>query len=310
MAIVHSLYRDSGVARIEDQTCTCCGQCVEICAAQVLKIEEGRVRPGGDSPFGCVACGHCMMVCPTGSISVTGRDLSPEDLLTLPPRENRATTDALANLMIARRSIRHFTEQEMAPGDLDRIVEIAAAAPMGIPPWDVGCVVVSGRAKVRELAAEIIKDYAGFLKLFRPWVLTCMRPFIRRETYEQYRDFIRPLAETYVKNYQAGRDVLFYGAPALLIFHHSPYADPADAAIACTYAMLAAESLGLGNTIIGGAPPILQRNKRLCQSLEIPDRNKPAMALIVGHPAVEFRRAIRRRFTGVSHIPNRQSRYA
>ena len=76
----------------------------------------------------------------------------------------------------------------------------------------------------------------------------------------------------------------------------SPYAEAVDATIACTYAMLAAESLGLGTTMIGGAPPILARNKALSRSLGIPDDHTPAVSLIVGHPATHFRRAIRRRF--------------
>jgi len=60
--------------------------------------------------------------------------------------------------------------------------------------------------------------------------------------------------------------------------------------------MLAAESLGLGGTVIGGAPPVLQRNRRLCQSLGIPAGHTPVFALIVGHPATHFRRTVRRRF--------------
>ena len=129
-----------------------------------------------------------------------------------------------------------------------------------------------------------------------------MRPFMRRATYEQFKDFIRPLAQTYVQSRRQGRDVLFWDAPAVVLFHHSPYADVVDAMIACTYAMLAAESLGLGSTIIGGAPPILQRNRALCQRLGVPAGNTPALALIVGHPAVKFKRAVRRHFTSVSTI--------
>ena len=125
------------------------------------------------------------------------------------------------------------------------------------------------------------------------------RPFVSRATYEQYRHFILPLAETYVAAHRNGQDALFYGAPALKIFHHSPYADHVDAAIACTYAMPAAESLDLGSTIIGGAPPILQRNKLLCRSLGIPEANTAALAMILGHPAVDFKRAIRRKFSSV-----------
>ncbi len=302
MAVIHSMYREAGKVEIDGQRCVKCGKCVDICTIDVLTMTDGRVAVRDDNPFGCVSCGHCMMVCPNGSITVTGRGLSPEDLLPLPSREGRATADALAALMLSRRSVRRYSGREVAPADIERIVEMAASAPMGIPPWDVGCVTVLGRAKVRELAAGIIKGYEGFLKIFRPWLLSLMRPFTGRASYEQFRYFIRPLAELYVGSYRKGRDVLFYDAPAVMIFHHSPYAEVVDVTIACTYAMLAAESLGLGTTIIGGAPPILQRNKALCRRLAIPSGNTPAIALILGHPEVEFQRSIRRRFSSVETI--------
>lgn len=302
MAVMHSLYRESGKVLIDKAACTHCGQCAAICAGEVLTMDQGQVRIRDDSPFGCIACGHCMMVCPMGGIMVRGRGISADDLGPMPPPESRATADQLEALMRARRSVRRFTDEAVDLALLERIVEMASTAPMGIPPWDIGCVIVQGRDRVQELAAEIIKGYEGFLKMFRPWVLAAMRPFIGRAKYEQFKDFIRPLAETYVSNRRSGRDVVFYDAPALLLFHHSPYADVADTMIACTYAMLAAESLGLGNTIIGGAPPILQRNPALCRKLDIPEGNTPAAVLILGHPAVAFKRIIRRRFTSVNTI--------
>ena len=66
--------------------------------------------------------------------------------------------------------------------------------------------------------------------------------------------------------------------------------------------MLSAESLGLGNTIIGGAPPILKRNKSLLKRLGIPDGHTPAFTLIVGHPATHFQRAVRRNFVHVGTV--------
>jgi ferredoxin len=301
MAVIHSQYREAGKVRIDQDACTHCGQCATICPTEVLALQDGRVLVR-DSPLGCIACGHCMLVCPEGSITVTGRDIAPEDLVPLPPVEERATGDALAALMQARRSVRRFKDQEVDPALLDRIVAMASTGPMGIPPWDVGCVIVRGRAKVREVADEILQGYAGFLKLFKPWVLMAMRPFVRTATYDQFRHFIRPLAETYVTGRKQGRNLLFYDAPAVIIFHHSPYADTTDAAIACTYAMLAAESLGLGTTMIGAAAPMLVRNKALCRRLGVPDGHTPAIALIVGYPSVIFRRAVRRRFTHVRTV--------
>ena len=306
MAIIHSMYREAGKVVIDEKSCTQCGLCAKICPSEVLRMDGGKLQVSDKSPFGCIACGHCMMTCPKGAISVTGRGVSPQDLLPLPGPDERANADQLAALMRARRSVRHFRDQEVDPSLLARVVELAETAPMGIPPWDIGCVSVIGRAEVRQVADEVIKDYEGFLKLFKPWVLAVMRPFVGRAKYDMFANFIRPLAQMYVEKHREGCDMLFYDAPALLIFHHSPYADAIDATIACTYAMLAAESLGLGSTIIGGAPPILQRNKGLCRRLCIPEANTPSVTMILGHPAVNFRKTIRRRFAHVDTIAAKQ----
>lgn len=302
MTVRHSIYCESGEVRIDSNACKQCGLCAEICLDEVLTIDDGKIRVHRDRPLGCIACGHCMMVCPERAIAVTGRGISPDDLIPLPAREKKAGADQLAALMQSRRSVRRFSKREVALELLDRIVEMAETAPMGIPPWDIGCVIVRGRKDVQQLAVEVIKGYEGFLKIFKPWLLTLMRPFIGKVKYDMFAHFVLPLAETYIRGHREGRDLVFYEAPALLIFHHSPYAEPADAVIACTYAMLAAESLGLGTTIIGGASPILQRNKALCRGLGVPAGNIPSLALILGHPATHFRRTIRRRFTSVDAV--------
>lgn len=302
MTIIHSMYREPGTVAVDEKTCSQCGLCAKICPADVLIMDDGKLQVSDKSRFGCIACGHCMMVCPTGAVTVTGRGVSSKDLLPLPGPDKRANADQLEALMRARRSIRRFRETPVDPKLVERVVEMASTAPMGIPPWDVGCVSVIGREEVRQIANEVIKGYEGFLKIFKPWLLALMRPFIGKAKYDMFTSFVRPLAQKYVSARHEGRDKLFYDAPVLLIFHHSPYTDVLDAGIACTYAMLAAESLGLGSTIIGGAPPILQRNKALCRKLGIPDSNKPAVALILGHPAVSFRKTIRRPFAHVSTI--------
>jgi nitroreductase/Pyruvate/2-oxoacid:ferredoxin oxidoreductase delta subunit len=302
MAIVHSTHPESGTVTIDQVACKHCGFCAGICASGVLSMVDGSVDVNTETPFGCIACGHCMMVCPEACVKVSGRGISPDDLLPMPSPESRATADALAALMQSRRSVRRFTEQEVEPELLDRIVQMASTAPMGIPPWDIGCVVVRGRDKVHELSDQVVQGYEGMLKIFKPWVLTAMRPIMKKSMHEQFKSFIVPLAQALVDSRKAGRDILFYDAPAVLIFHRSPYSDAVDAAIACTYAMLAAESLGLGTTMIGAAPPILARNKSLCRKLGVPESNTPAIALIIGYPATDFKHTIRRHFTNVSTV--------
>ena len=302
MPVMHSLYREAGTVAIDEHACIRCGDCVAICPAEVLSLEGGRVHVHADSPFGCIACGHCMMVCPKDCIRITGRGLVSDDLCPLPAPEKKATADSLAALMQSRRSIRRFTNQELPKELLDRVVALAATAPMGIPPWDVGCVIVSGHSAVRSLADSIIMGYVKLFRFIKPWTLALIRPFLRTATYDQFRHFILPLGQTYLRYHRQGRDVLFYDAPAVLLFHHSPYTDAAETAIACTYAMLVAESLGLGSTMIGAAAPVLQQNRTLCLNLGIPDGNKPAIALILGYPATTFRRTLRRSFSSVTTV--------
>lgn len=302
MPVVHSLHSEAGTVVIDTDTCIACGACARICPAEILRLEEGRIQVHPESMFGCIACGHCMMVCPTQSVAVSGRDISPADVVPLPLPEERAGWPALAALMESRRSIRRFTGQEPGSEVLERIVALAAQGPMGIPPWDVGCVIVQGREQVQRLGDEIIGGYRRMLKLLRPWLLALLRPVMKRSTHDQFTGFLLPLAQAYVRSRDQGRDLLFYDAPALLLFHHSPLVDSGETMIACTHAMLAAESLGLGTTIIGAAAPILHRKPELCRRLGIPPGNKPAIVLIIGYPAVRFRRGVRRRFSSVSTI--------
>ena len=301
MAVRSSLYDESGRPQINHETCTACGACVRTCPADVLSMDEGRVRANTTQAFGCIACGHCMMVCLTGSIRVSGRGVSEDDLVDLASLEHRSSPDQLESLLLARRSVRHFAPREVDSAVLDHVLEMAATAPMGIPPSDVGVTVVRGRKNVQKLAGEIVRMYEQASWFFSRPALVLMRPFIGRAAYESYSGFVRPLARMLVDARRKGQDVLFWDAPAVMIFHSSPYSDPCDASIACTYAMIAATSVGLGTCVIGSAAPVMRRSAKLKQAYSIPPGNKPDVMLILGYPDVPFVRGIRRRFASVNY---------
>ena len=252
--------------------------------------------------FGCIACGQCMMVCPNGSIVVTGRNIAPEDILELPPTDQRATREQLTALMLARRSIRNFTDDEVSREMLDRIISAASSAPMGIPPSEVGITVILGRSKVAELSRDTANGYAGMLKLMgNPIVRWLCRMLMKRATFERFDSFILPLGKVIVDGERIGEDYVLYNAPAALLFHFSPYTDSTDAVIACTYAMLAAESAGLGNCMIGCSSPILARSKKLKKKYHIPEGHTPALVLILGYHGHPHQKAIKRRFLSVAY---------
>ena len=260
---------------------------------------DGEIRIDHSRGFGCIACGQCMMVCPSDSIAVTGRKLDPGDVIDLPAPSIRATFDQVEALMLSRRSIRRFRKEPVPREAIDRVIAAAATAPMGIPPWEVGVSVFHGREKVRELAWDTADAYERLLKFFESPVGALFRMVMKKPARRQFETFILPLGRDLVEGKKKGCDYVLYDAPAVLLFHASPYGDGADAFIACTYAMVAAEAMGLGTCMIGCVAPVLERRKDLMKKHGVPVGHIPKIVLILGYPAVHFRKAIRRPFLSV-----------
>lgn len=294
-------YFERAVPSIDEQTCNACGACVKVCGGQPLTMADGKVHIDPNPTLGCFACGQCMMVCPTGSVTVRGRDLSPEDLVQLPDKERRDTADQLEDLLTSRRSVRFFKKQEVDMETVERIVRMASTAPMGIPPSHVCIKVFHGLGEVRAFSDDVMGCINRTMKFLSPMMLRLMRPFIGKAAYESMREFVLPIGEAFASEGGSGEDPLLYGAPLALLFHHSPYADPADPYIAATYSMMAAESLGLGTCMIGMVAPFMERDKKLMRKYGIPKGNRLSIVVIAGHPDVKFRRCVRRRFASVSY---------
>ena len=84
-----------------------------------------------------------------------------------------------------------------------------------------------------------------------------------------------------------------------MLFHHDPQTDPADAHIAATYAMLAAQSLGLGSCMLGTCSA-LGYARPFKAKYGIPPGNKIGLGLVLGYPAATFLRGVRRKMTSVA----------
>ncbi|MGI6552591.1 MAG: 4Fe-4S dicluster domain-containing protein [Bacillota bacterium] len=55
------------LVNVNPDTCTGCGDCVEVCPADILEVVDGVVEVVGDD---CMGCESCVEACSTGSISI------------------------------------------------------------------------------------------------------------------------------------------------------------------------------------------------------------------------------------------------
>lgn len=299
MAIPTSRTKVAGTVTIDPELCTGCGICTDVCADSILELKDGKAYPGSDGVFGCIACGHCMAVCPEDAIRVTGRCLSYDDLFPIPPRENSASFDSLVNLLQRRRSIRSFKDRPVEKEVLEKILGAARTAPMGLPPSDVSVKVFDSKEKSRAFA----EDFARYLEKMKwfvsPWFRLLMRPVWGKETDELFGGFMKPLFESYTSEIKKGENIINYDAPVLLYFYGSPYSDPADPIIAATYAMIAAESLGLGTCMLGAVHPFIQSGsaaRKFREKHGIRCKSREGLFLAIGYPAIRFRKGIHRTF--------------
>ena len=304
MGVICSLGDAPGNPVIDRDVCTVCGACAAICPVEVLTKSATEIAVDKNEKFGCIACGQCMMVCPLDCISVTGRRLHPDNIVDLPSPEDKATAAQLSALLLARRSIRAFTADEVPRELIDQVLAASVTAPMGISPWEVGVTIFHGRDKVAELAEDTVESYRGFLKFFDNMVLKQLsRLFMKKSVWQKFQSFILPLGRILVDGKKRGTDYVFYNAPVALMFHTTPYADDgADAFIACTYAMLAAESLGLGTCMIGCSAPVVGRRRELLKKYGLPEGNSPKIVLIMGYHDSLHRKAIRRSFQSLNYF--------
>lgn len=89
-----------------------------------------------------------------------------------------------------------------------------------------------------------------------------------------------------------------------------PKLDEENAHLVCHHAMLASVSLGLGTTIIGMIPPVVDRSKLLRERYGIPKENRVVSSLILGYPKHRYRQGIRRASLQFGSIQISKSRKA
>lgn len=284
---------------VDHEKCVTCGQCVDICFGN-LEMVNKKVRANKNSIFGCIQCGNCMNICPEDCIAVEGPWVSQDRVQPL--TGHKPHVDDLFYLFKKRRSIRQFKDMEVDQALIDQIIDAGTTAPMGLPPSEVKVIVINGKQKVQAFADDLIEAFEEMLKFFNPVVLTAFRPVMGKVQHQIYKEFIIPLIKMTVEERKKGNDILFYNAPAVMVFSTGKYAVEEDAVLASTYCQIMAEALDLGTCVIGSIAPGIDKSKKIRAKYGIGPDDQVNTGFILGHPVKDFTKSVKREFMDVKYI--------
>jgi ferredoxin len=265
-------------------------------------MEANALKVDQTLGFGCIACGACEVYCPTDAIRISGRDLLPADLVNIAPASHRTGYDPLYNLLAARRSTRKFKQRAVEPEIVEKILESASTAPVGIPPSDVSVLVFRTPSTISGLRDDLINAMKNWPIIFSPALMTILRPFIGKENADMFGKFLAPAVNKFLERNAAGEDWLLYDPPLAIYFYGTAYNDPADPVVTATIAMLAGESFGLGTCLLGFPGYIFQNSAPLRRKYGLPKKIQPGLMVVFGYPAYTSRYALRRRFRDVRNF--------
>jgi ferredoxin len=287
---------------VNPETCRGDGICADICPEKVLEIVDDKAATIASRAGACIKCGQCVAVCPTDSLRMP--DLPDEDFRDL--GKPSLGYDQFLDFLKQRRSVRVFKERPVEQDVLDKILTAAATTPMGFPPHSTAVTVINRREGLDFLLKQCVKGYDAMAKaLSNPIGRAMVRLTAGAEGYHALKEKIIEVATHANEQYRRdGSDLYMRGAPLLMLFHGSRWAlsYEENAHLVCHHAMLAALSLGLGSTIIGMIPPVVDRSKLLRERYGIPKENRVLTSLILGYPKYKYKKSIRRDLAGVRTV--------
>jgi nitroreductase/NAD-dependent dihydropyrimidine dehydrogenase PreA subunit len=260
---------------IDGTRCNHCGQCAQECPTRIIE-QSGKDVPriNSENEAKCMQCQHCMAICPTAALSILGRN--PDNSLPLLP-EKLPTLDQMTTLVRARRSIRHYRNENVDPVLLKRLLDTLANAPTGV--------------NKRMLNFHVLDDKDAMERFRKQSMQAAAKAATANAIPERY-SYLTRMVELYRDQ---GKDVIFRGAPHLIVISEAPDAPcpPQDVALALAYFELLAQSAGLGTVWCGLVKLLLEALPERKQALGIPADHE-YYAMLFGYPSIQFARTVQR----------------
>ena len=156
--------------------------------------------------------------------------------------------------------MRHFTNQPVEEGKIQKILEAGRYAPTGANAQDVSYIILGSRQK--EAEAICVELFRKGLKIGTP--------------------FVRSLKRMNITD-----DFFFKGAPLVIVVSGK---NKVNASLASAYMEIMAESLGLGVLYSGFFAVCAKMSRQLRKLIGLPKGEEVITCLIIGYPAVKYQR--------------------
>ena len=271
---------------VNPDLCTLCGACLLTCPADMVREKEARIKIGRVM---CLDCGHCVALCPEGAISADESEPAGDFCSAEEPRPE---ADRLRALIVRRRTIRQYQPQPVPRALLEEMLDAARWAPTAANCQCQAFTVLTDPARRNALSARVTDFYRTYAEILADKEHTAERlAALGLDPAFGMHPHMQAAVPAFVKNVAAGRDRLFFGAPAVIVIH----ADAGEVLpeSACAFATLIlslmAETLGLGTCITAYASEALRALPDLRASLGLPASHQVYYVLTVGYPAENYR---------------------
>lgn len=257
---------------VNKEKCIGCGCCVADCFPGELEIIDGKACSKGKF---CMECGHCVAVCPANAITLNDYDAS--EVLELQDIDNQISPWTYLNHLKSRRSIRHFTDTPVTDDEIRLILEAGRFSPTGGNRQDVSYHISKDNVEeYKTKVMEALYDLGTELKTSDPRMAMYGDMWINM--YKNYKE--------------KGNDTLFFNAPTVITVS-SPA--PQSALIAAAHMESMVYSLDLGCVYSGFTTRAVEASEKLKTYLKLKEGYSVYAVLVIGHPAISFRRTVPRK---------------
>lgn len=245
---------------INIERCVGCALCKRDCPVNNIDIVDKKAVIKYQE---CIRCGHCVAVCPKAAVSITGFDHEPLEY------QQQVTLDAeqLMQAIKSRRTIRHFTNQEIPSEVIEQIIEAGRFTPTGENKQNLSYIVLK-----KEI--NIFEQKAG---AFMRKLLALARPFVKK-----------------LRNVTIDEQFIFKKAPCAILVVYNGRLGKENGLLAAANMALMAEAHGLGVLYSGFFTIIANYLWGMKKSLGLKSNEKVAMTLVLGYPNVKYYRTAQR----------------